>query len=483
MPKIPLYQHTPQASQPNQVRANPNMYAGVGAAGERLGSALAGVGNTMADFAVKKMEATNYSTLLDSERKMKEGWLLYQDEIKTNPDETTWEPRWLKQAAKIEKELGGKGVPEAIKPKLRAMTEDWKMTTSLAVKTAATGASIKRATGQATLAHEQYLIEGNVVAANQVIADGAELGLFSEAEAEKLTREAPGKVDQYDIARLMAHDPIAAQRALTDKTDGGRFRNYTNLDDNERATAINSAGVAARKVRTANYQDLIQRNINGQPATKPEIMGMVEDGRITATQAQSYLNGQAIDKYAPAGTFPRVLEEVTHYDAAADPKGHEYERLMGMIATTGLMPPLAAKAVEALNQRRDPKSAVNTPAGSFGQSELRTAFDQGIYGDFKVARAGKPDQIDPKKYNAATVALAEQLVHLDAFMRENPNADRVAVAKYVQALNQRYLDGKVSSILRSLVPANHMGDAETTARLDILLEDFRKTRDATKSTK
>jgi len=471
MPKIPLYQHTPQASQPNQVRANPNMYAGVGAAGERLGSALAGVGNTMADFAVKKMEAVNYSTLQDADRKMKEGWLLYQDELKTNPDETTWEDGWQKQAVKIEKELGSKRVPEAIKPKMKSMADDWKMQTSLAVRSAATGAAIKRSTGQVTLAYEQSLKEGDVDMAIQKIADGAKLGLFSEAEAAKLTREAPGKVDKYDIARLMAHDPISAHRALTDKTDGGRFRNFTNLDDNERATAINSAGVAASKVRTANYQDLIQRNLKGQPAKKDEIMGMVDDGRLTATQAQNYLNGQAIGKYAPLGTFPRVLEEVTHYTLAADPKGYEYERLVGMIAVSNLMPVLANKAVEALNQRRDPKSAVNTPAGSFGQSELRTAFDQGIYGDFKSPRAGGGDVIDPKKYNAATVVLAEQLERFDAFMLENPKADRVEVVKFVQGLNQKYLDGKLSKSLRSWRTWS-----ENIARLDIILEEFRKNR-------
>ena len=86
MPKIPLYEHTPQASGANAVRANPNMFNGVAAAAQNVSNAVAGIGEKMADFAIKKQEHVNKGILAREETlRMKVVEDIQKDRLQ-NPD-------------------------------------------------------------------------------------------------------------------------------------------------------------------------------------------------------------------------------------------------------------------------------------------------------------------------------------------------------------------------------------------------------------
>jgi len=476
MPKIPLYNHTPEGGQSTNVRANPNIYSGVAAAGERMGAVVAGIGNQLADFELKKREAVNYATVQDADRKMKEGWLLFQDELATNGDETTWASNWAKKAAEIDKEISGKHVPEMIRPRLKAMSDAWKMQTGLALKSAVTAKEIQRASAQVLLSYEQALNEGNVEGAQQLIADGEKVGLFSPKDVAKYTSEAPMIADRKAALTMVTNSPITAEAELREKTDGGKqYKNFKNLDEQSRLTLINHAEEGARKMRTDNYNALLKRNIEKNPATEDEIKGMVERQEITATQGQSYLNGQAIGRYAPPGTFPKLSAEIGDYDPNAADADEKYGKLLEKITFSNMAPPLQARAIEKLNERKDKAGAINTPAANAGKAAIKDAFDRGIYGEFENKEMAGKVTLDKKLYAKAVQIQAENQDALAGYLKDNPKANQADVVKFVQGLNEKHVTQDVSKLFMPKRPVT-MGDAETSARLDVLIEQYRKDR-------
>jgi hypothetical protein len=449
MPKIPLYEHTPTATPSSNVRLDPNMYSGVAAAGERIGAAVSNIGNQMNNFAVKKQEAINYAGLQDAQRQMQEGSLLYQDDMATNPDHDTWSKGWENKVAEIEKNIQKTvTLSDDAKVTLGEMTKTWKVMTAAKIKNASTAAEIKQGAAKVVLAYDFLLANGNVEQAIATIEGGASVGYFDDKEKNKLISQAPGIADQKAALSLLVLSPITAEAALTEKTAGGKFKNFTELDEQDRLTLINKAQSGANEIKSANFQELIKLAIKGTPPVKDDILKMVEDGKITPSDANSYINSQLSGKFAPAGTFSMISAAIGSLNPSSPTFKSDSDKLLDQIATSGLQPALMTQAIKKWTEFSDPDSAINTVAGKRGSEIIESNFKNEVYGKWELVDKLKGTTTTDKKILAE--ARARQSADQDAlraYMNDHRNATNEEVTKFVQGLNHGPTVDKTISIL------------------------------------
>jgi hypothetical protein len=452
MPKIPLYTHEPQSLGTANVRADPNLLSAQSEGAAKLGQGLASVGQAATDFAVRKMDALNFARMADSERKMKEGFLLFQDELARNGNEKEWGQLWEARAAEIEQEVMGKDVPAVLKPQLKAQLDGWKMMTKAAVRSAATNREIERAGSEVLASVETDLKTGDVELAVSKLRGAEAQGLIGPAKATAAIAAIPGKVAHYDATRLILTSPVEALDALKARNEKGEWTEFTALDEPQRKSLVDSANVAVQKVRAETYQGLIERMNAGEIIGQDELNALVESKMFTATQARDILRNQSKDgSNLPTGQetkFARLLTDIANYDPTRDASNERYANLAAQVAV--LPSGFKEDAYGRLKDKANPKSASNAPVAMFGKDLINDAFKSGVYGVFeseRFGRGGKEKVIDQAIYAEAVQSQAKALDAIAEFLSKKPNATREEVTKEVLRINQSFVDRQIRSVI------------------------------------
>lgn len=440
MPSIPLYQFTPGATPQSAERAPSDLYAPVAAGGRALGAGIASLGEPIAAFALKKQEAVNYGMLADAERQMKEGFMLFQDELARNGDEKTWTALWQKKVGEIEANLKMGDMPPAVRDRLSPALKDWQMMTTAQVQQQATAREIDRSKANVMAAAELDLKQGDVEAYVSKIRGGEARGLFDPREAEQLVGAGETNAEYYQATNLILTDPIAAMDALTEKNDGGKWANFGKLDEPRRKTLVDSANVAMQRSRAETYQGLIDRMNGGELIGDKELDELVARKLFTPTQARDVKRNQAKGgglASGQAGKFAEVLVAINGYDPKADGTMERYADLAVSVAT--LPPGLKEDAYAQLKEKRDPASPLNSQVARDSMEQVSQAFNAGLYGAWKQRVVGASGQweekTDPKAYAAAMEKRVKIEDNLTRFFRENPKATRADAFKFVSDLN------------------------------------------------
>ncbi len=450
MPQIPLYSHQPQASGQVNVRVNPGILNGQYEAAQRVGAAVADIGNSVAKFQLQKQEAADYATLTDVDRRMKESFLLYQDELRKQPDEKKWLPDWEQRAAKLEAEVM-KDVPATIKPRLKAEVDGWKSITSAQVRGAVTAREIEKGRAQVVDAVDMDLKLGDVDSAVAKIRGGAERGLFSPEEATKLERQTEQKADYYAAFAQVNENPAQAIEVLQERTEGGNPKNFKALDEAQRYSLIQSARGAWNSQKIETLNGLYERQLAGEVIPEAEVMGLVDRKLLGAGTAKSFLKEQAKSQGGTAGNataFADVLVKIGDYNPLRDTGRVQYADLMAQAMT--LPDAMKTDAVARLREAADPEAPKNTPAGQAAMKMIDEAFKAGLYGQFEREErtaAGMAKVVDNKAWSQAVQTKAQIQDGVADFLKRKPNATREEVTNEVIRLNQGYVDATARSAL------------------------------------
>lgn len=447
MPKIPLYAYTPTASESPNVRANPNMLDGQYAAAQRLGDAVAGIGERAFDFAAKKQTAVNNATLADVDRQLKEGFLLFQDELKRNPNEKTWEPAWQKRAKEIEDTVM-KGVEApALKQRVKGELENWKAMTSLQVRSVATEREIKRARAMVLDSADADLKLGDVESYRAKIKQGAADGLFDPDEATEFLRDGERKAARYEAYALINENPALAIESLDDRTEGGRYRAFTALDEQDRYQLKQSAQGALDFRRRRVGEMLNERAVAGEVITKEELDALVASKDITATWAKAFHKTQLKD-LGGGGSLFDAQEDFYRLRVAVsefDPKAPGAMKRETEIFTQAMLLPAEMKndVLTRLKDKGKPESVNNSAVAREAFGLVDDAFKAGLYGAFEVEQytpQGKKKVVDQKVYAEAVKQKAQIQDDVSDFLKKKPNATRSEVVEEVTRLNQSFID-------------------------------------------
>ena len=106
MPKIPISQYTPQASEPVNVRANPGMFDGETQAIQRLGQGVANLGQGIGAIAdekaameLKVQKADDFKASATLGLAMRASWDDFNNKRNKATDHTKWADEWDKTHA------------------------------------------------------------------------------------------------------------------------------------------------------------------------------------------------------------------------------------------------------------------------------------------------------------------------------------------------------------------------------------------------
>lgn len=418
------------------------MYAPIVAGGQSIGRGVASLGGVAAQFAMQKQEAVNYANVTDADRRMKEAFVAFQDELQRNGDEKTWLPSWEKRAGEVEKELGLEKMPPAVRDRLAPQLAAWKQGTVAAVRSQATAREINRSKSQVTEAAELDLKLGDVASYTEKIKGGEARGLFDPAEAAQMIKAGVNKAEYYQATNLILTSPMTAVDALKDQTDGGRWRNFTELEETQRKTLLDAANIAVQRVRAETYQGLIDRMNGGELIGDKELDDLVGQKLMTATQARDIKRNQG--KQAglagvSGGQFASLLTDINAYDPRGDGTNEAYANLAIRVAM--LPPGLKEDAYTRLKEKRDPASPLNSQVARDAMAQVDASFRAGLFGQFEVTeldmKTGQQvKKTDAKAYAAALEKKVKVEDALTEYFRANPKATRVDALAYVGKLQE-----------------------------------------------
>lgn len=442
MPRIPLASFTPTATPEGSARANLGMFDPLARAAESIGQSARDIGQGMVQFQLKKDAAVNYATLADADRTLKSSFVSFQDELESNGDETTFVPEWQKRMTEVEKNLGMEKMAPVVRERLSVQLKDWQVQTTAAVRSQATAREISRSKALVTDAADYDLKLGDVDGYSEKIRGGEARGLFSAKEAQDLVKSGSMKAQYYQATNLILKAPMEAIDALKDETDGGKWRNYPDLDESQRKTLVDSANVAVQRVRAETYQDLIMRMNGGELIGDKELEGFVVQKLMTPTQARDIKRNQS--KQAglagvAGGVFSGLLTDINAYDPRGDGTNEVYANLA--IRVAGLPPGLKEDAYSRLKDKKDPASPMNTQVARDAMSQVDSSFRAGLFGQYETQELDTKTGVmtkktDAKAYQAALDKKVKVEDALTEYFRANPKATRVDAMAYVGKLQE-----------------------------------------------
>ena len=189
MPRIPLASFTPSATPSSAVRGDMGMFDGVAAGQRALAAGISSIGGAVNDFAQKKQEAVNYATAADADRKMKQAFSDYQEEMKTNGDDKTYLPKWQERQAALVKDLEVDKMSPVLRSQMDSQVKDWQQATTQNVRAIATAREIGRAASNLEASSMQDFMDGNDKEAVEKIDGGVRVGLYSAEKANELKKQ------------------------------------------------------------------------------------------------------------------------------------------------------------------------------------------------------------------------------------------------------------------------------------------------------
>lgn len=456
MSQIQLAFFTPQARQDANVRANPNMFSGELAAAARVGDAVAGIGDKVADVALRAQQAINFGKMADAERQMNEGWALFQDEMEQEPDEAKWGEKWAQKSKEIEKSLGLDKAAPAIQAQMKASLEGWKSKTSIAINRQATGRQIERAKAQTLSAADAALKAGDIGTYEATVDQAAQLGLLDPGDAVKMKAQGPAKAAYYSAVGAINNDPIGTLDALRAKGKDGKWLNFADLDADDRLRLVNHAQTETRQMQGEAYQMLIERTQAGTPMSNDELTGMVEQGLLRPAQAENYKKAYHFGRPASAEAAATLRSLINNYDPSASTAQEDYLRITDEIATLGLTRETQSAALEMLKDKANPKSDLNGPAASFGLKTIDGMFQGGVYGFDPLDKKDLSGEA-LKDYNRAMLERAQDEDALMQYIKQNPGATREQVLQFIDTNQSRRI---IKSVRAAASTAPVLDDVE-----------------------
>ena len=442
MPTIPTHTFTPRQTPQSTVLANPNRDAGTFAAIDRVGQAIAGGGEKMAAFALRKQEAVNAGTVATAGRKMQEGYAQFQADLndpeKTNSDETKWGESWEKARGRIEKEMKVEEMTPAARERVDVMVSDWRSDTKMRVDQAVGTRQIERAKVAVTEAADLSLHSGDIAGYKAQIRGGALQGLYSPKEESGLISKAEQTAAEYEATSLILNDPISAEAAITEKTEGGHWKNFKKLDPTDRKVLERSARVAANEVRDATMDDLTARVLGGEVIGSRELETLVERDLMSAKEAAVFRINQIGDSLTDRdmSSYADLMFAISEYDPNKDGSFKERAQLRKQISLMpkALLPELKAK----LDEASDPDSPLQGLVARDGFRLISDNYRLGLYGQFTKQVPIRGDIMNGfttvTDYGILREAQDKRAVIEDAFsdfIRNKPTSSRSEQSKFL----------------------------------------------------
>lgn len=362
------------------MRVNPNMAAGLGQAGERMGEAVQGLG----DLGFRVKNATDAAYIAKSQAALQMAHTDFESWQKENPDTGTWADEYKSRIDPVVSQI--KDGSRTLSPMAR-----FRLNTDLGTTQMQMGARLRQATTQQNIVNAQgdFTLARNSVLADQTISpndrkahldaltdEAVGHGIFSPQRGAMLKKQDTARIAQDTVSQLIMADPFAARRALQDPES----KAFDTLTTHAKVMAEFEANKAANQTRAATMKDwAVQMGQTGRVVdAQGNEMSMEQ---INAVAAHQEIAPKWVAKLlAPppkefdAPSFAAARNEIMTLDLTNDPQSENHAR-----ATELVMGQKAGPAREELKSLMD---KLTEP-----KDELNTAVAKGVFAQMHEDRA------------------------------------------------------------------------------------------------
>ena len=261
---------------------------------------------------VQHQRVDNLRQANELELKANDLYSQFQQETFNDPDPKTVPERWMKRLEDFKKQ----NLPESLAPEQQAMIGErfaqFASTSTANIAKSAFSENIRQSKISSGNIIEQSLKMGTPSRAFGEIDSMEAARIVSKPEAEQLRMSVQEKFEIQFVEQAAAVDPLGVISELDDKSDDGTWRNYSNLDPNQRARL--------KEVAKANYRqvlgDVVEAAQNGMAdgsISKPEQLEKMAGGIVSPRvmeKMKSELAERATEEYKLKVSQPSYQNEV-----------------------------------------------------------------------------------------------------------------------------------------------------------------------------
>jgi hypothetical protein len=434
--KIPLVGE-PEVSVPGQTfaRVNPDTFARVGEAGQRLGESVEGLGDVAMRIKSVYDDAaiTKVTTQLDAGKRDAINSLTSSIDPATgkpderNNDPTTYGQRWQEMKAKLidaaqndpmAKSLGREG-----QLRLKTAMGSLMVNGDQDVKDLTRQKMIQVAGAVNDVAMKGLVMSGKEDEAQALAAKQVRTGEKTPEWGAEQKILIPQQIDQNAAIHLMSTDvsagggPFVAEDKLKEQDASGNFTQFKRLLPEQRQELLRQASYDGRILRDQVANKYGTYIANAQPVDPAEVKADLTYRTISPTLARTLLKPSAPSDTPEA--YNDVMSRISKLDPAAKDYNEQFEIGKAINNFTGIN---KDRAEQLFKDKMNPNSPLNSPGYKAAAQTIEGNFTAGIYGrlSYKVMEkdgsfSTKPDA---KGREAANNRRAELLTAAQHFVSQ-----------------------------------------------------------------
>lgn len=420
---------------PSQVLADPGMFSAEGRGIQQLGAGISQVASTGMQITQRFEHANYVAKSAEADRKVKTAWTAYQEEMLTKPGKPDeWVKGWTDLSAKTLKDIDQTGLSAQSKERLKMQLASFQADATSQISLQATKQRIKNGAAEITASAGLDLKNGDWQGYERKINEGTEAGFFDPATQLRLMEDGKKQFDFEQANKAINENPFAALDALEAKSDGGKWANYKELDENRRLALVREAKTYISRDRAETVQGIVDRQNNGEIVSDAELDGLVQSGRILPTQAKWALQQQKRHGRDPEliVEYANLLSAIDKYQPNQDPTNATFAEL----SAQQLKYPAELRS-EITKRLNDAKSNAATKRKE-GYDYVDNLLSGHFLGNIDKSTSGTGAPTNKQEYLRAHQRAVEIRQQLDEFLKAKPGATGPEQVKFVNDLTAKY---------------------------------------------
>jgi hypothetical protein len=297
----------------------------------RAGEVVSGLGSMLGEIAQRKQAALNQKELSKRSRMFNESANDLKVKLSQEGDRSKFPAIWEKHKSELTKSLKGGEYSPDVHDQIQEMQAEHESRMRILVKTEEARRVADETIAEGNAAIESHIENDNAEAAIEEVHGMRGSGVISAEQARKLEKSILPRIQRRQIEKAISADPAKALRDLEERTEGGAYKNWKGLDDQDRRTmkahARNERNVKGTQFYSEFLTMVAEEDMSAEVRDefyRDVVKPMVAKGELTEGQGLSLYNSLYSTQTLPNWkNVPKIMEMAEALPVGADPKSDE----------------------------------------------------------------------------------------------------------------------------------------------------------------
>lgn len=441
----------------------------VGQAGAALGRAVEGVAE---DLPVRIKQAVDLGTLAKAETQAGVHLQAFADSLNDgknpqNNDPSTYVSRWNDAKSNfldmLNQDPAVRDLHGPARIRFNTMVAQWSADSTQHVGHLATAKALANASGNVTTAYEMALMGNRPDDAKAVVQHAMDTGVFSPDQGKQMIFQIPIKSEYNQAVQMMSQSPdtgggpIVLEEALQAQNADGSFKFYPHVIGQQRESLMFEAYRNARIVQAQTSEGYAADMAAGIKIDPNRALADLQRGKITRAQYAAIMKPT---RTYDAGTYAKLISDISAYDPKADPTHEKEAELWGALTegSPNLSPAAQEHLTSVFKEKLNPHASnpLNSATAKFGFNAIDTGLTKWVFGQYETKVP------DPKNPYAPPKTVLNQKAYQDAMQRKaettaafiswlqdpkNANATPADATKFIYGYQQQGIRQHAAAIL------------------------------------